>query len=112
MSKLSLRSGPKEVPAHLQMPNEAMGLVLGRDRDPADAGVHGVRQREIDNARLAAKIDRRLGAPVGQFHQPAAAPAGKDKGEGMTRERFVSVSPHDVSPARFVEIVLSSRIRR
>ena len=30
--------------------------------------------------------------------QPAATPAGKDKGEGMTRERFVSVSPHDVSP--------------
>ena len=91
--------GPEEVPAHLQVPDEAMGLVLGRDRDPSDAGVQGGRKRDIHNARRAAELDRRFGAQIGQFHQAAAAAAGKDKGEGMTRERFVSVSPHDVSPA-------------
>src|SRR6201999_3863656 len=105
---VSLRA--EKVPAHLQMPDQAVGLVLGGDCDPADAGVHGIRQREIDNARLAAKINRRLGAAVGQFHQPAAASAGKDEGEGMTCERFVSVSPHVFPPAGFVEIGLSSTL--
>ena len=66
--------GAEEVPAALQMADQAVRLVLRRDRDAADAGVERVGQREIDDARLAAEIDGRLGAPVGQFHQPAAAP--------------------------------------
>ena len=45
--------GPEKVPAHLQMTNEAMRLVLGGDRDPADAGIQCVGQGEIDNSRLA-----------------------------------------------------------
>src|SRR5581483_1289449 len=74
---------PEEIPAHLQMPNQAMRLVLGRDSDATDAGVHGVREREIDDARLAAKVDGRLGAPVGELHQPAAAPAGEYEGQSV-----------------------------
>ena len=31
--------GPEEVPASLQVPDEAVGLVLGRDPDPPDSGV-------------------------------------------------------------------------
>ena len=29
--------GPEEIPAHLQMADQAVGLVLGRDRHAADA---------------------------------------------------------------------------
>ena len=65
-----------------------MRLVLGGDRDAADAGIERVGEREIDDARLAAEIDRRLGAPVGQLHQPAAAPAGEHIGH---RERASGV---------------------
>src|SRR3712207_8600121 len=46
----------------------------------ADAAVERIRQSEVDDPRLAAEIDGRLGAPVGQLHQPAAAPAGEDIG--------------------------------
>ena len=54
--------GAKEVPAALQMADQAMGLVLGRHGDAPDAGVERVGQREIDDARLAAEINRWLGA--------------------------------------------------
>ena len=67
--------GPEKVPAALQMADQAVRLVLGGDRDAADAGIQRVRQREIDDARFAAEIDRGLGAPVGQLHQSAAAAA-------------------------------------
>ena len=70
--------GAKEIPAALQMADQAVRLVLRRHRHAADAGIQRVRQREIDDAQLAAEIDRRLGAPVGQFHQPAAAAARQD----------------------------------
>ena len=64
----------EEVPAVLQMPDQAVRLVLGRHGDAADAGIQRVGQREIDDPGFAAEIHRRLGATVGQFHQPAAAP--------------------------------------
>ena len=75
MSKPSLRSGAQEGPAALEVADQAVRLVLRGDADAADAGIEGVREREVDDARLAAEIHRRLGAPVGQLHQPAAAPA-------------------------------------
>ena len=81
--------GAEEVPAALQMPDQAVRLVLRRDADAADAGIEGIRQREIDDARLAAEIDRRLGAPVGQFHQAAAAAAGQHIGHGVARQRRI-----------------------
>ena len=68
-----------------------MRLVLRGDADAADAGVERVGQREIDDARLAAEIDGRLGAPVGQFLQAAAAAAGQHIGHGVARQRLGSV---------------------
>ena len=65
--------GAQEVPAARQVPDQAMRLVLCRHRNAADAGIDRVGQREIDDARFAAKIDGRLGASVGQLHQPRAA---------------------------------------
>jgi hypothetical protein len=76
---VSLRA--KEVPAHLQMPDQTVGLVLGRHRDPANAGIHRIGKGKIDDAGFSAEIDRRLGAPVGQFKQPASAPARQNEGE-------------------------------
>ena len=90
--------GAEEVPAHLQVPDQAVRLVLRGDRDAADARVHRIGQREIDDARLAAEIDRRLGAPAGQLHQPAAAPAGEHEGECGTREGLVPHGLHGVLP--------------
>src|SRR5258708_36280148 len=80
------------------MPYQAMGLVLGRHRDPADSGVHRVGEGKIDDARFSAEIDRRLGAPVGQLQQPAAASAGKNEGKSMARKRFVDDGGHFVLP--------------
>ena len=57
-----------------------MRLVLGRNADAADAGIQRVRQREIDDARLAAEVDRGLGAAIRQLLQATAAAAGQDIG--------------------------------
>ena len=70
----------QEVPAALQVADQAVRLVLRGHRDAPDAGVERVGEREVDDARLAAEIDRRLGAPVGEFHQPRAAAAGEHIG--------------------------------
>ena len=66
-------------PAHLQMAQQAVRLVLGQDPDPPDPRIEAVRQGEIDDAELAAEKHRGLGAPVGQLLQPAAAAAGEDQ---------------------------------
>ena len=85
-----------------------MRLVLGGDADAADAGIERVGQREIDDARLAAEIDRRLGAPVGQFLEAAAAPAGQHIGHGVARQRLVSLELCHLLPS---QVLLSSRRR-
>ena len=79
--------GAEEVPAALQVADQAVRLVLGGDADAADAGVQRVRQREVDDPGLAAEVDRGLGAAVGQLLQPAAAAAGQHVGHRVARER-------------------------
>ena len=76
----------EEVPAALEVTDQAVGLVLRGDADAANAGIQRVRQGEIDDARLAAEIDGGLGALVGELHQPAAASAGEHIGHGAARE--------------------------
>ena len=87
--------GAQEVPAALQMADQAVRLVLGGDADAPDAGVERVGQREVDDARLAAEIDRRLGAPVGELHQAGAAPAGEHIGHGRAGKLAGSGLPLD-----------------
>ena len=84
--------GPQEVPAALEMADQRMRLVLRRHADPANAGIERVRQREIDDPRLAAEIDRRLGAAIGELVEPAAAAAGEHIGHGVARQRLFDVS--------------------
>ena len=78
--------GPEEVPAALQVADQAVRLVLGGDADAADAGVERVGEREVDDPGLAAEIDRGLGAAVGQLPQPRAAAAGEHEGERVAAE--------------------------
>ena len=109
--------GAKEAPAALQMADEAVRLILRRDADAPDAGIERIGEREIDDARLAAEIDRGLGAPVGQLHQPRAAAAGEHIGHGVTRERRILKGGHHHIPSmaaiRFAVIVDHRfRIRR
>ena len=66
--------GPKEDPATLQMSDQAVGLVLGRHADAANAGIDRVGQREIDDPALAAEEDCRFRPPVRQLFQPTAPP--------------------------------------
>jgi len=44
-------------------------LYVGDHADPAQAGVHAVGEREVDDAELAAKVHRGLGAYVGEVAQ-------------------------------------------
>src|ERR1700738_2272996 len=80
------------------MSDQAVGLVLGRNRDTADSRVHRIGQGKIDDSRFAAEMDRRLGAPVGKLQKPASAPARKNEGEGVARKRFVYDGGHLVLP--------------
>jgi hypothetical protein len=66
-----------ECPAALQVPQQAVALVLRDDADAADARVDAVAEREIDDAELAPEVHGRLGAAVGQVLEPAAAATGQ-----------------------------------
>ena len=79
--------GAEEGPAALEVADQAVRLVLGGDADAPDAGVERVGQGEVDDARLAAEIDRGLGPDVGHLHQAAAAAARQHIGHGRARER-------------------------
>src|SRR5579862_7048115 len=74
------------------MAQQAVRLVLGQDGDPADVRIEAVRQREIDDAELAAEEHGGLGAAVGQLMQPAPAAAGEDERQRAPRQSFFDAS--------------------
>ena len=84
--------GAQEAPAALQVAQQRVRLVLRDHADAADARVEAVRQREVDDAELAAEVDRRLGAPVGELLQPRAASAGQHQRGAASAEleRFLT----------------------
>jgi hypothetical protein len=77
----------EEVPAALQMPDEAVRLVLGGDTDAADAGIERIGEGKIDDAGLAAEMHRGLGPPIRELEQPSAAAAGEHIGHRRTCKR-------------------------
>src|SRR5262249_3275925 len=89
--------GPQEIPATLQMTDQAVCLVLGGDTDVPNAGIECVGEREVDDARLASEIDRRLGAYVGELEQARAAPTGEDVRHGRSGKLAGSGLPLDRS---------------
>ncbi len=103
----------EEVPAALEVADQAVGLVLGRHRDAADARVERIRQREVDDPGLAAEEDRGLGPLVGELHQPAAAATGKHIGHGVARQRRID-SPfrHDRPLPLFRSTIREGKGRR
>ena len=73
-------------PTALDVAHEAVALVLGQYADAADAGVQAVGERKIDDAELAAEIDGRLGATVGEVHQPTAPTTRQDERHRTVRQ--------------------------
>ena len=90
--------GPQEVPAALQVTDEAVGLVLRRHRDAANAGIERVREGEVDDARLAARNRRRA------WRAGPSAPAGGCRvlRRGRRPSRDGSRARKDPSPWRCV----------
>ena len=75
------------------MPVEAVRLVLGEHDDLEVAGVHHVREREVDEPVDAAERDRRLG-PVGrERHQPLSLPASEDDDQDLRTSAAVRHDP-------------------
>jgi hypothetical protein len=88
----------KEIPTHLKMPNEAMGLILGRNSDTTNPRVQSVRKREVDNTRLSSEVDGWFGTLICQLQQPASSSASQDKGESIPSQRFVWDRSHHLLP--------------
>ena len=76
--------GAKEAPAALAVADQAVRLVLRGNRHLADAGIQRIRQGEVDDPGLAAEIDRRFGAAIGQFLEAAAPPPRQHEGHGLS----------------------------
>jgi hypothetical protein len=99
MSKLSLRSGRRKFQPRCRWRIRLCALycvATPMRRMPEFSAL----EREVDDARLAAEEHRGLGAPVGQFHQPAAAPAGQHIGHGVARQGSgPAVLGHGVLPS-------------
>src|SRR5215831_4565711 len=76
-------------PAVLHVLNERLCLVLREDGDLADAGVHAIRQHEVDDTELAAEGSCGLAAVSGEIAQALAAPTRHDD-----RERAASQAAH------------------
>ena len=85
-------------PAALHMLNQGVSLILRENEDLADARVHAVRQREVDDAVLAAERGGRLGAMVRQLHEPLTTAARHDDGNRaasqLTDETSARNLPH------------------
>ena len=73
----------QEVPAALQMPQQAVRLVLSEHADPPHPRVHAVGEHEIDDPELAAEMDGRLGAVVSQLLQATAASPREHQGHTL-----------------------------
>ena len=79
--------GLEEAPAELQMADQTVGLVLGGHADAPDAGIHGVRERKVDDPALAAEEHRRLRPFLRQLLQTAAPSSGEDESHRLAGQR-------------------------
>ena len=85
VNKLALfRAQPAPTPH--EMLDEGMRLVLRENADAADAGIEAVGKGEIDNPELATERHCRLGPPIGERSEAAAAPAGQYERQRVVRE--------------------------
>jgi hypothetical protein len=76
----------QEAPGHLDVLDEAMAGVLREYRDSSDARIHGVREREIDDPKLAAEVDSGFGAIGREIEETAASASGEHDRRGTARQ--------------------------
>src|SRR5260370_10953343 len=69
-----------------------MRLVLAQNTDATHPRIDAIRQCKIDNAELAAKKHGRLGAPVGQLLESAAATTREHQRDGPLRQSLLDAS--------------------
>ena len=80
----------EELPALVDVPVQADGLVLRQDEDLAEVGVDAVGQREVDDPVDPAEGDGRLGPVARQGFQPGPPPPGQDDGQNVTMHQATS----------------------
>jgi hypothetical protein len=68
----------------LDVSNQRIGFVLRENADLTDIGIDAVGQWKIDNTKLAAKWNRRLGPPVGHLLESGTATTGQNQGDCVT----------------------------
>ena len=73
-------------PAALDVLDQRLRLVLSEHGDLADAGIHAIRQHEVDDAELAAERRRGLAAMQGQRLEALAAASGHDDRQCAARQ--------------------------
>lgn len=73
----------EERPTALDMLHQRMRLILRDNPDTTNARVDAVREREVDNAKLTAEMNGRLGAGRGQIFQPCTATTSQDQRHGF-----------------------------
>ena len=79
-------------PATLDVPDQALRLVLCQHGDAPNPRIDAIAEREVDDLQLAGERHRRLGAPIGELHQPAAAPTGQHQRVGALRQRVQALT--------------------
>ena len=102
--------GTENIPAHLQITNETVRLVLSGDCNAPNTRIHRVRKGKVDDARLAAEIYGVLGSPVRQFEKPAAPLARENKGQGLPCQRLARDGSHIFRPLRNTKLTGSHRV--
>lgn len=73
-------------PVILDIPDQALCLVLRQHGDAAQVRVDAIRQREIDDPKAVAKGHDRLRAVTGKSSESGAASTGQHEGESALRQ--------------------------
>ena len=89
----------EELPALVDVPVQADGLVLGEDQDLAEVGVDAVGEGEVDDPVDPAERDGRLGPVAGQGLQAGPPAPGQDDGQHVAMHPATSALTPGPGPA-------------
>jgi hypothetical protein len=93
--KLACRAG-QDIPAAVQVRDEPVRFVLSQYSDASNAGVHAVRQGEIDVTEVTRERNRGLALPLRQLAEAGAISTREDEGKRIARQL-----PHGPPPLLF-----------
>src|SRR5688572_9232961 len=91
-----------DVPAHPDVTVERKRLVLGADEDPAQAGIHAIAEREIDNPVMPAEVNRGVCALFSERKKTFPGAASEQNDENV-------VEDHDQGSPRAGVAILALR---